>query len=128
MAEVNPKERGGNDRQQDQVGTAEQSQERGAEASSGSQPEEAPLPPASFEFLVLSLRMQARAHLGLLQLGDEPPQSPNLPLARHTIDLLAVLEEKTRGNLTREEERLLQNTLTELRFLYVQVAEQSARH
>lgn len=84
-----------------------------------------PLPPASFTFLVESLLMQTQIQLGLLKLGreDEHPE-PNLPLARHSIDLLAVLQEKTRGNLTMEEQRLLDNGLTELRFRYVQVADE----
>ena len=49
--------------------------------------------------------------------GEE--NTPNLPYAKHAIDLLAVIEEKTRGNLTLEEKRLLENSLTELRFRYV---------
>jgi hypothetical protein len=84
-----------------------------------------PLPPASFTFLVESLLMQTQIQLGLLKLGGENENpEPNLPLARHSIDLLAVLQEKTRGNLTVEEQRLLDNGLTELRFRYVQVADE----
>ncbi|HPQ15604.1 MAG TPA: DUF1844 domain-containing protein [Bryobacteraceae bacterium] len=45
-------------------------------------------------------------------------------MARHYIDLLGVLQEKTRGNLTLEEQRYLENSLTELRFRYVQAAEE----
>jgi hypothetical protein len=85
-----------------------------------------PIPPANFAFLVESVLMQTQIQLGLLKLGEEEDgnQEPNLPLARHSIDMLGVLEEKTRGNLTVEEQRLLENGLTELRFRYVQVAEQ----
>ena len=72
--------------------------------------------------------MQAQIQLGLLDLGgDEGTPEPNLPLARHSIDLLAMLGEKTRGNLTVEEQRLLENGLTELRFRYVQVSEELSR-
>ncbi len=87
-----------------------------------------PVPPASFAFLVESVLMQAQIQLGLLNLGeqDEEPE-PNLPLARHSIDLLAMLQDKTKGNLSSEEQRLLENGLTELRFRYVQVAEQVKR-
>ena len=83
-----------------------------------------PLPPASFEFLTLSLRTQAEVQLGLMHFGppEEKPE-PDLDLARHSIDLLAMLQEKTRGNLTLEEQRMLENSLTELRFRYVQVLE-----
>ncbi|MBV9441855.1 MAG: DUF1844 domain-containing protein [Acidobacteriaceae bacterium] len=87
-----------------------------------------PIPPASFAFLVESVLMQAQMHLGLLNFGDEKEKNePNLPLARHSIDLLGMLQEKTRNNLTVEEQRLLENGLTELRFRYVQVADESKK-
>ena len=82
-----------------------------------------PLPPPTFEFLVFSLKTQAEMQLGLLQFGEADEQ-PNLPAARHAIDLLAMIAEKTRGNLALEEQRLIENALTELRFRFVQVAEQ----
>lgn len=83
-----------------------------------------PIPPADFVFLVESLLMQAQVHLGLLQFGqDDEAPAPNLPLARHSIDMLAMLETKTKGNLTLAEQRLLENGLTELRFRFVQVAD-----
>jgi hypothetical protein len=82
------------------------------------------LPPASFTFLVLSLRAQAEMQLGLMHFGEGEKPEPELPLARHTIDLLGVLAEKTKGNLSLEEQRLLENSLTELRFRYVQVSEE----
>jgi hypothetical protein len=60
-------------------------------------------------------------NLGLLKLTeDQPPPDPRL--ARHFIDMMAMLQEKTKGNLTWEEERLLNNSLTELRFRYMQTA------
>jgi len=72
--------------------------------------------------------MQAQMQLGLLDLGEEEGQpEPNLQLARHSIDLLAMLGEKTKGNLTVEEQRLLDNGLTELRYRYVQVADELNR-
>jgi hypothetical protein len=87
-----------------------------------------PMPPASFEFLVESVLMQTQIQLGLLHLGQEDElEEPNLPLARHSIDMLAMLQEKTRGNLSSQEQRLLENGLTELRFRYVQVVEEQKR-
>ena len=83
------------------------------------------LPPATFEFLVLSLKMQAEVQLGLMHFGEEKDRpEPNLPLARHSIDMLALLLEKTKGNLTTDEQRLLENAVTELRFRFVYVSEQ----
>jgi hypothetical protein len=86
-----------------------------------------PLPPASFSFLVLSLRTQAEIQLGLMHFGPEEKAEPDLPIARHTIDMLGVLLEKTKGNLTLEEQRLLENSLTELRFRFVQVSSDAAK-
>ena len=84
--------------------------------------------PATFEFLVLSCKMQAEVQLGLMHFGDEKDQpEPDTQAARHTIDLLAMLQEKTRGNLTVEEQRLIENSLTELRFRYIQVMEQKSK-
>ncbi len=86
-----------------------------------------PLPPASFSFLVLSLRAQAEMQLGLMQFGEKDQAEPDLPLARHTIDLLGILLEKTKGNLTLEEQRMLENSLTELRFRFVQISEEAGK-
>lgn len=90
--------------------------------------QEIPLPPVSFEFLTLSLKTQAEVQLGLLHFGEESERpKPDLRLARHTIDLMGMLQEKTRGNLTLEEQRLLDNSLTELRFRFVQAQEQAGK-
>lgn len=87
-----------------------------------------PIPPASFEFLTLSLRLQAEMQLGLMPAGPDDHQPDcDLNLARHSIDLLGVLQEKTRGNLSLEEQRLLENSLTELRFRYVQAVEKQKK-
>ena len=86
-----------------------------------------PLPPASFGFLVLSLRAQAEVQLGLVRFGDEEKPQPDLELARHTIDLMAVIQAKTKGNLELEEQRLLENSLTELRFRFVQASDDLAK-
>ena len=84
-----------------------------------------PLPPANFSFLVESILMQTQMQLGLLNFGDKDEDAqPNLPLAHHSIDLLGMLQEKTRGNLTTEEQRLIENGLTELRFRFVQVTDE----
>jgi Domain of unknown function (DUF1844) len=85
---------------------------------------EFPIPPATIEFLVLSLKAQAEMQLGFLYFGDEKDRpQPDLRVARHTIDILSLLQDKTCGNLTIDELRLLENSLTELRFRYVQAVE-----
>jgi hypothetical protein len=86
-----------------------------------------PLPPPSFLFLVLSMRAQCEIQLGLMSFEPEEKNEPNLPVARHTIDLMAMLLEKTKGNLSAEEHRTLENSLTEMRFRYVQVSDEVAK-
>ena len=88
---------------------------------------EFPLPPATFDFLVFSLKTQAEVRLGVLGFGEEKEAGPDLPAARHAIDLLAMLAEKTRGNLSMEEQRMIENSLTELRFRYVHATEEAAK-
>jgi hypothetical protein len=84
---------------------------------------EIPLPPPTFEFLVFSLKTQAEVRLGLLKFGADQDDAPDLSAARHAIDLLAMIHEKTRNNLSIEEQRLIENSLTELRFRFVQGSE-----
>ena len=86
-----------------------------------------PLPPATFEFLVFSLKMQAELRLGIVAMPGEPQEAPDLRTARHTIDMLAMIQEKTRGNLSMEEQRLIENSLTALRFRFVQASEEAAK-
>ena len=86
-----------------------------------------PLPPASFSFLVLSLRAQAEMQLGMMPFGQEEKPEPDFDMARHTIDMLGILLEKTKGNLVIEEQRLLENSLTELRFRFVQASEEAGK-
>ena len=85
-----------------------------------------PIPPANFSFLVESIMMQVQMQLGLFRFGQDEQEEakPNLPLARHSIDMLAMLQQKTRGNLSIEEQRLIDNGLTELRFRFVQVSDE----
>jgi len=86
--------------------------------------QEYPLPPATFECLILSLKAHTEMHLGMYHFGDEKDRpEPDFRIARHTIDLLAMLQEKTRNNVTMEEQRLVDNSLTELRFRFVQAME-----
>lgn len=93
------------------------------------EPADVPIPPPDFFFLVESILMQAQVQLGLLRFEEEDEEpEPNLQLARHSIDLLAMLAEKTKGNLTEEEQRLLENGMTELRFRYVQIADEMNRN
>jgi hypothetical protein len=79
--------------------------------------------PIDFTVLVLSLGSSALIHLGMVadpNSGTMHP--PDLPLAQQSIDLLALLQEKTRGNLSAEEERFLTQMLFDLRLRFVDAA------
>ena len=84
--------------------------------------ERGPIPPASFTLLVISLTTQARMCLGDIEDPEDGQKMVDLELAKHNIDLLGVLEEKTQGNLSEQEKKLLDLALYELRMRYVQVA------
>lgn len=81
-----------------------------------------PLPEGNFAALISMLATQALFALGLLQVKGQEKRKPDLELAKYNIDMLCVLEEKTKGNLSKEEEIVLANTLNELRMGYVKVA------
>ncbi len=92
------------------------------EDPSGEARQDPGLPKIDFSTFVLSLATSALYHMGL---ASDPetgsPPKPNLTLARQTIDTLAMLEEKTQGNLDAEESKLLGGVLYELRMGFVKV-------
>ncbi len=82
-----------------------------------------PLPQGNFAALISMLTTQALFALGLLQVKGQEKREPDLEMAKYNIDMLETLAEKTKGNLTKEEETVLANTLNELRMGYVKIAE-----
>jgi hypothetical protein len=81
---------------------------------------EAAVPAMSFATLVLSLTSSALVHLGAApEPGTSTPGPPNLPLARHTIDILEILKAKTRGNLDADEAALLEQVLHDLHMRFL---------
>jgi hypothetical protein len=82
-----------------------------------------PLPKGDLAGLVSMLFTQTLFSLGLIQAKGEEKRPPDLVLAKYNIDLLEMLEEKTKGNLNEEERKLLANTLDELRMAYVKVTD-----
>ncbi len=77
--------------------------------------------PAAIDFytFILSLGSSAFVHLGDAPHPETRKAEPNLLLAKQTIDILGMLQEKTRGNLTSEEEKVLQTLLSDLRLRFV---------
>jgi len=84
------------------------------------EPPTAAFPPVDFHTFVLSLGSSALLHLGELEHPDVGAPQKDLPLAKHTIDILVMLEEKTKGNLTPAEEKLIGSLLYDLRLRYVE--------
>jgi len=81
--------------------------------------ETSPVGGPSFLDLVLSVQMGAMVNLGMVQAGDGRRSPVNLPAAKDSIDLLEILKEKTKGNLTEEESGVLSEGLYHLRMTYV---------
>jgi hypothetical protein len=77
-------------------------------------------PPVDFSTFVLSLGSSALIHLGEMEPPGETAPHRDLPMAKHTIDLLTMMQEKTRSNLTPEEDKLLDSLLYDLRLRYVE--------
>jgi uncharacterized protein DUF1844 len=88
----------------------------------GKKPDEDALPKVDFSTFVLSLSHSALMHLGQAPHPETGTLETSLPLARQTIDLLGMLEEKTKGNLSGDEERLLTQILFDLRMRFVEVS------
>ena len=77
--------------------------------------------PATMTTLIIGLATQALVQLGEPPERDAPPQPPDLPAAKHTIDLLGILQRKTQGNLDSSEDSLLEALLYDLRMKYVAI-------
>ena len=96
------------------------------EAEKKKTPEESkargPLPKGNFAALISMLTTQALFALGLLQIKGQEEKGADLTLAKYNIDMLETLQEKTKGNLTEDEKKVLENTLNEVRMAYVKVA------
>ena len=81
------------------------------------------MPEINFSTFILSLNSSALVHLGIQTDPTSGSTSENLLLAKQTIDILAMLDEKTKGNLAEAEKKLLTHILYELRMLYVKQKE-----
>ena len=91
-----------------------------ASTDSSTQSSPCELPPVDFSTFVLSLGSSALIHLGQVEAPDGSGKQRDLPMAKHTIDLLSLLREKTTNNLSKEEDELLESLLYDLRLRYVE--------
>ncbi len=97
-------------------------------ASSAAEVPAAAFPPVDFHTFVLSLGSSALLHLGEIENPNDGASQKDLPLAKHTIDILAMLEQKTKGNLTTAEEKLIESLLYDLRLRYVEATKGGPKH
>jgi hypothetical protein len=86
---------------------------------SESDPSAPSLPEIDFGMFVMSLASSVLMHLGEIEHPETKERGGDLALAKQTIDILGMLRDKTRGNLTQEEAQLLDNLLYDLRMKYV---------
>lgn len=108
----------------DETRAASSDEQRGeTEKQAASQPDESesmpPLPEINFATFVVSLNASALLHLGAIEDPTTGETNKNLPMAKQTIDILSMMAEKTTGNLSSDEEKLLKNILYDLRIIYV---------
>jgi hypothetical protein len=83
------------------------------------EPQKVPLPEVSLSSLVFSLSSSALLHLGEIADPQTGEKKEDFALAKHSIDTIGMLKEKTKGNLTEEEDKFLESILTDLRWRYV---------
>jgi len=88
---------------------------------------DAPLPSVTFSSFVISLASSAMVHLGETPDPGTGAKAVDLPMARHSIDVLGLLEDKTEGNLSEEESKLLTSLLAELRTKFVAAAQGASK-
>ncbi len=93
--------------------------ETGKEPDTETQQPPPQFPEINFATFVASLNASALLNLGAIEDPASGTRDKSLPMAKQTIDILSMLQEKTAGNLSQEEESLLKNILYDLRIMYV---------
>ncbi len=81
------------------------------------------MPEADFAGLISMITTQAYYAMGVIGTEQDKERPPDLTIAKYNIDTLGVIQEKTKGNLTEEEAKLLESTLHQLRMIFVQLSE-----
>jgi len=122
--EAQEKEKSADPSPEDETGASSSAEETQATDDQEKPPaaeaqQEPPLPEINFATFVVSLNASALLHLGALEDPTTGQTNKNLSMAKQTIDILSLLEEKTVGNLSDEEENLIKSILYDLRIIYV---------
>lgn len=106
-----------------EVLAAKEAEEKKAKIREEREKKKHPMPPANFTSLVSLLVTQTLFALGAIGDKDETEKrEPDLNFARYNIDLLSMLEEKTKGNLSPEEAELIKNALHQMRMTFVELS------
>jgi len=113
-----------NGKSQDESGKSEKEHGSRKDGTAPSQEDikKQPLPEVSFNSLIFSLSSSALLHLGEIEDPQSGARKKDFQLAKHSIDIIAMLKEKTKGNLTGEENGFIDNILTDLRLRYVKAS------
>jgi hypothetical protein len=101
----------------------EERKEEAGQAPGKEQARRPVLPEVDFSYFLVSLSSSALLHLGEIADPHTGQKAKDLALAKHSIDIIAMLKEKTKGNLTDEEEKALESILTDLRWRYVKAVQ-----
>jgi hypothetical protein len=88
-------------------------------AEQQARPQSTPLPQINFPTFIASLNASALVHIGVIEDPVSGKAEKNLPMAKQTIDIISMLQQKTAGNLTPDEDGMLKSILYDLRILYV---------
>jgi hypothetical protein len=111
---------GGAEEEQKRDQQSEEPQTAPQPDSAREEPEQGPLPEVSMATFVFSLSSSALVHLGEIPEPETNLTRVDLVIAKQIIDTLGMLQEKTKGNLSSDEENLLRSVLYDLRMRYVQ--------
>jgi hypothetical protein len=95
----------------------------GKVAEKGSKATAFQMPAINFATFIFSLNSSVLVHLGVIEDPATGKRGKDLAMAKQTIDILAMLQEKTRGNLSNDEDNMLKSMLYDLRILYVKEKE-----
>jgi Domain of unknown function (DUF1844) len=112
--------------QQEKEGLKAKEKEEKAQEPTEEEPGEGrsgPLPQGDLAGLINMLATQALFAMGVLRVKGQEEREPDMEMARYNIDMLQVLEDKTKGNLSDDEAAALKNTLSELRMGFVQLVQ-----
>ena len=113
----------GQDNQEEEMAESSEIEAQASESedatASAEDAESFQLPEINFATFIFSLNTSVLVHLGIIDDPASGKKVKNLTLAKQTIDILGMLEEKTRGNLSEDEKSMLKHMLYDLRMIYV---------